>query len=104
MLDMALSAVAFYRNESCGKCVPCRIGTQKMVDILEGWTKGTGPEHDRARDISMLKDLSDVLRLTSICGLGQIAPAPIQSVMKYFPDIMQEHFEQRHCRAGVCFQ
>jgi formate dehydrogenase beta subunit len=99
MLDMALSAVAFYRNESCGKCVPCRIGTQKMVDLLEGWTKGTGT----AKDMAMLKDLSDVLKLTSICGLGQIAPVPIQSVMKHFPDVMQEHLEQRYCRAGVCF-
>jgi NADH:ubiquinone oxidoreductase subunit F (NADH-binding)/NADH:ubiquinone oxidoreductase subunit E len=99
MLDMALCAVAFYRNESCGKCVPCRIGTQKLVDILQGWTKGTSTP----RDLQMLADISDALRLTSICGLGQIAPAPIQSVMKHFPELMREHLEQRYCRAGVCF-
>jgi NADH:ubiquinone oxidoreductase subunit F (NADH-binding)/NADH:ubiquinone oxidoreductase subunit E len=99
MLDMALCAVAFYRNESCGKCVPCRIGTQKLVDLLEGWTRGT----TSPRDLQILADLSDALRLTSICGLGQIAPAPIQSVMKHFPETMQEHLEQRYCRAGVCF-
>jgi NADH:ubiquinone oxidoreductase subunit F (NADH-binding)/NADH:ubiquinone oxidoreductase subunit E len=99
MLDMALCAVAFYRNESCGKCVPCRIGTQKLVDLLEGWTKGI----NSSRDLQMLADLSDALRLTSICGLGQIAPAPIQSVMKHFPDTMREHLEQRCCRAGICF-
>ena len=99
MLDMALVAVRFYRNESCGKCSPCRIGTQKLVDLLEAWTRG----EVSARDQGMLKDLSQVLRLTSICGLGQIAPAPIQSVMKHFPEMMREHLEDRHCRAGVCF-
>ncbi|MES2390162.1 MAG: NADH-ubiquinone oxidoreductase-F iron-sulfur binding region domain-containing protein [Acidobacteriota bacterium] len=99
MLDMALVAVRFYRNESCGKCSPCRIGTQKLVDLLESWTRG----EVRAGDQAMLKDLSQVLRLTSICGLGQIAPAPIQSVMKHFPEMMREHLEDRHCRAGVCF-
>jgi formate dehydrogenase beta subunit len=99
MLDMALTAVRFYRNESCGKCTPCRIGTQKLVDLLENWTRGVvGPG-----DQGMLKDLSGVLRLTSICGLGQIAPAPIQSVMKHFPEMMKEHLEERHCRAGICF-
>jgi NADH:ubiquinone oxidoreductase subunit F (NADH-binding) len=99
MLDMALTSTRFYRNESCGKCSPCRIGTQKLVDLLESWTRGTiGPG-----DHGMLKDLSAVLQLTSICGLGQIAPAPIQSVMKHFPEMMREHLEDRHCRAGICF-
>ena len=99
MLDMALTAVRFYRNESCGKCSPCRIGTQKLVDLLENWTRGTVGKGDMA----MLRDLSQVLRLTSICGLGQIAPAPIQSVTKHFPEVMREHLEDRVCRAGVCF-
>ena len=99
MLDMALTAVRFYRNESCGKCSPCRIGTQKLVDLLEAWTNGKVG----AGDGQMLKDLSAVLRMTSICGLGQIAPAPIQSVMKHFPEVMREHLEDRYCRAGICF-
>lgn len=99
MLDMALTSVAFYRNESCGKCVPCRIGTQKLVDLLQGWTQGDYKPEDQ----KILADLSTALRLTSICGLGQIAPAPIQSVMKHFPEIMREHLEERRCRAGVCF-
>jgi len=99
MLDMALTSVRFYRNESCGKCTPCRIGTQKLVDLLENWTRGVVGPGDQA----MLKDLSQVLRQTSICGLGQIAPAPIQSVMKHFPDVMKEHLEDRFCRAGICF-
>ena len=99
MLDMALTAVRFYRNESCGKCTPCRIGTQKLVDLLENWTRGVIGAGDQA----ILRDLSQVLRLTSICGLGQIAPAPIQSVMKHFPELMREHLEDRRCRAGICF-
>jgi NADH:ubiquinone oxidoreductase subunit F (NADH-binding) len=99
MLDMALTAVRFYRNESCGKCSPCRIGTQKLVDLLEAWTRGNVGKGDMA----MLNDLSQVLKVASICGLGQIAPAPIESVMKHFPDIMKEHLEDRFCRAGICF-
>jgi NADH:ubiquinone oxidoreductase subunit F (NADH-binding)/NADH:ubiquinone oxidoreductase subunit E len=99
MLDMALTSVRFYRNESCGKCTPCRIGTQKLVDLLNNWTRGIVGAGDQA----MLRDLSQVLRLTSICGLGQIAPAPIQSVMKHFPELMREHLEDKHCRAGICF-
>jgi NADH:ubiquinone oxidoreductase subunit F (NADH-binding)/NADH:ubiquinone oxidoreductase subunit E len=100
MLDMALCSVRFYRNESCGKCVPCRLGTQKLVDMLEDWTRGRYSPADQ----QTLKELNDALRLTSICGLGQIAPAPIQSVMKHFPEMVREHLEERHCRAGICFQ
>jgi NADH:ubiquinone oxidoreductase subunit F (NADH-binding)/NADH:ubiquinone oxidoreductase subunit E len=99
MIDMALTSVRFYRNESCGKCTPCRIGTQKLVDLLDNWTRGIVGDGDQA----MLRDLSQVLRLTSICGLGQIAPVPIQSVLKHFPEIAREHLEDRHCRAGICF-
>jgi NADH:ubiquinone oxidoreductase subunit F (NADH-binding) len=99
MLDMAFNAVRFYRNESCGKCVPCRIGTQKMVEMLEGWRNGS----TAAGDIVMLDELSHTLQQTSICGLGQIAPAPIQSVIKHFPEIVDEHLKQKQCRAGVCF-
>jgi NADH:ubiquinone oxidoreductase subunit F (NADH-binding)/NADH:ubiquinone oxidoreductase subunit E len=99
MLDMALTSIRFYRNESCGKCSPCRIGTQKLVDIIENWTLGQFARGD----LELLNDLSAVLRLTSLCGLGQIAPAPITSVMKHFPDIVREHVVDRHCRGGVCF-
>ena len=99
MLDMALVAVRFYRNESCGKCSPCRIGTQKLVDLLENWTRGVFNPGDH----EIRKDLSQVLSQFSICGLGMIAPAPIDSVIKHFPDVMREHLEGRFCRAGVCF-
>jgi formate dehydrogenase beta subunit len=99
MLDMAFNAVRFFRNESCGKCVPCRLGTQKMVEMLEGWMKGT----TTAGDAALLGELSHAMKQTSICGLGQIAPVPIQSVLKHFPDIVNEHLNQKMCRAGVCF-
>ena len=67
--------------------------------LLEQWTQGqVGPG-----DMALIKDLSDVLRVASLCGLGQIAPAPIQSVMKHFPELMKEHLEEKYCRAGICF-
>ena len=100
MLDMALSAVTFYRNESCGKCVPCRVGSQKMVDMLEGWTRGDY----KPSDMGLLEELSHAMKEASICGLGQIAPAPIQSVIQHFREEVDEHLLQRHCRAGICFK
>lgn len=99
MLDMALNAVAFYRNESCGKCVPCRVGSQKMVEILQGWTRG----RFESEELRMVDELSHTLKQASICGLGQILPAPIQSVLKYFRQEVEEHLVNRRCPAGVCF-
>src|SRR5580704_4286739 len=98
MLDMALSATQFYRNESCGKCVPCRVGSQKMVDILAGWTQGDASSGDMA----LVDELSQALRLTSICGLGQVVPAPIASVLKYFREEVEAHISRRECPSGVC--
>jgi len=98
MLDMALNAVRFYRNESCGKCVPCRMGSQKMVEMLTGWTEGRSQDGD----MRLLDDLSSAMKLTSICGLGQIVPAPIQSVLKHFPEVVNEHVRNQRCPAGVC--
>ena len=99
MLDMALNAVTFFRNESCGKCVPCRVGSQKMVEILTGWTQGRGS----ATDYGLVEELSDTLRLTSICGLGQVVPAPIASVIKHFRGEVEAHLLRRECPSGVCF-
>jgi formate dehydrogenase beta subunit len=99
MLDMALIATQFYRNESCGKCVPCRIGSQKMVEILTGWTKGV----ENASDLALINELSQAMALTSICGLGQIVPAPIGSVLKHFRNEVDAHFTHRECPSGVCF-
>jgi len=99
MLDMALNAVRFFRNESCGKCVPCRVGSQKMTDVLTAWTQGQSD----AGDFQLLDELSTAMKMTSICGLGQVVPVPIVSVMKHFPGVVKEHVEQRRCAAGVCF-
>ena len=99
MLDMALNAVRFYRNESCGKCVPCRLGSQKMVDMLTGWTEGRSSHTDR----QLLEELASAMKLTSICGLGQVVPVPIVSVLKHFPEVVEEHLSDRRCSAGVCF-
>jgi NADH:ubiquinone oxidoreductase subunit F (NADH-binding)/NADH:ubiquinone oxidoreductase subunit E len=98
MLDMALNAVRFYRNESCGKCVPCRMGTQKLVTILTRWCQG----ESEAGDLQLIEQLMKTMRLTSICGLGQIAHAPLTSVMKHFPYVIDSHLKQKHCPAGVC--
>jgi NADH:ubiquinone oxidoreductase subunit F (NADH-binding) len=99
MLDMALNSVRFFRNESCGKCVPCRTGSQKLVDVLTGWTRG----HRGANDLVLFDELSHALRVTSICGLGQVIPNPIASVMKHFTDEIEAHVRERRCAAGVCF-
>jgi NADH:ubiquinone oxidoreductase subunit F (NADH-binding) len=99
MLDMALNATKFFRNESCGKCVPCRVGSEKMVDLLTGWTQGQGS----AGDLGLIDELSEALRLTSICGLGQVVPAPIASVLKHFRDEVEAHISRRECPSGICF-
>ncbi|HEX4545643.1 MAG TPA: NAD(P)H-dependent oxidoreductase subunit E [Candidatus Acidoferrum sp.] len=103
MLDMALNAVRFYRNESCGKCVPCRVGSQKMTDMLVRWTQGGVSESHYRADLALLDELSQVMSLTSICGLGQIVPAPIQSVLKHFRSEMDAHVLQSKCPSGICF-
>jgi len=98
MLDMALNAVKFFRNESCGKCVPCRVGSQKMVDILTAWTRGKGSHSDMA----LIEDLTEALKLTSICGLGQFAHSPLSSVLLHFRDEIEAHVYGRRCPEGVC--
>jgi NADH:ubiquinone oxidoreductase subunit F (NADH-binding)/NADH:ubiquinone oxidoreductase subunit E len=98
MLDMALNAVKFFRNESCGKCVPCRMGSQKMVDILTGWTHGKGT----AADMVLIDELTEALKLTSICGLGQFAHSPLSSVLLHFRDEIEAHVHNHRCPEGVC--
>jgi len=103
MLDMALTAVKFYRNESCGKCVPCRMGSQKMVELLRRWTQGNVSEATYRADLALLEELAQAMSLTSICGLGQIAPAPIQSVLKHFRVEIDAHVLKGQCPNGICF-
>jgi len=102
MLDMALNAVRFYRNESCGKCVPCRVGSQKMVDLLTRWSQGTVPEQQYRADLGLLDELSHAMAQASICGLGQIVPAPIQSVLKHFRAEVDAHVLRGECPSGIC--
>ncbi len=83
MLDMALNSVRFFRNESCGKCVPCRMGSQKLVSLLTAWTHG----ESSPGDMQLMEELFKAMRHASICGLGQIIHAPIASVLKHFPDV-----------------
>jgi len=98
MLDMALNAVRFFRNESCGKCVPCRVGSAKLVEVLGQIARGDG----RAEHLPMIDDLSHALTLTSICGLGQVVPVPIRSVLTHFRAELDDHLLHRRCPAGVC--
>ena len=98
MLDMALNSVKFFRNESCGKCVPCRIGSQKLVDLLTGWTQGRG----NPQDIGLVEALCETLKQTSICGLGQFIPHPILTVLEYFREETYAHVFNRRCPEGVC--
>lgn len=98
MLDMALNAVKFFRNESCGKCVPCRVGSQKMVDILTGWTLGLGS----AADMPLIDDLTEALQLSSLCGLGQFAHSPLSSVLLHFREEIDAHVLGHRCPEGVC--
>jgi len=85
MAHAALNCVEFFRNESCGKCVPCRLGSQKLVQMLRGFVDGAGA------DWGLFDELAETMFTTSICGLGQVAPTPIRSVMKYFPEDLQRY-------------
>ena len=98
MLDMALNSTKFFRNESCGKCVPCRLGSEKMVEILSGWTEGKGA----APDFQLVDDITHALKTASICGLGQFAHMPITSILAHFRDEVEAHVFQRRCPEGVC--
>jgi NADH:ubiquinone oxidoreductase subunit F (NADH-binding)/NADH:ubiquinone oxidoreductase subunit E len=90
MLELALNVGRFFRNESCGKCVPCRVGSEKIVMLLEGILHGRGS----IADLGLIEELSATMALTSICGLGQAAPNPILSVMKYFKDDITRYITQ----------
>ncbi len=96
-VDMARFSTAFNQSESCGKCVPCRIGTKRMLEILNRITEGEG----RESDIDLLIELGTDMKLTSLCGLGQSAPNPVLSSIKWFREEFEEHIDGR-CPASVC--
>ncbi|NJD56677.1 MAG: NADH-quinone oxidoreductase subunit NuoF [Nitrospirae bacterium] len=98
MVNIAKFFLEFTQAESCGKCVPCRIGTKRLLEILTRITKGEGREDD----IKLLEDLCADVRVTSLCGLGQTAPNPILSTMKYFRDEYEAHIRDKKCPAKVC--
>jgi bidirectional [NiFe] hydrogenase diaphorase subunit len=98
MVDVAKFFMEFCMSESCGKCVPCRVGTTQIYHLLDKISKGQG----HASDIAMLEDLADLVRNTSLCGLGQTAPNPVMSTLRYFRDEYLAHIEDRQCPAGVC--
>jgi bidirectional [NiFe] hydrogenase diaphorase subunit len=98
MVDVAKYFMDFCMTESCGKCVPCRTGTYQMNELL---TKITARSAG-AQDMAMLEELCDLLRNTSLCGLGQSAPNPVTSTLRYFADEYKAHVEERRCPAGVC--
>ncbi|MCT4545039.1 MAG: NADH-quinone oxidoreductase subunit NuoF [Vallitalea sp.] len=98
MVDIARFYLEFATDESCGKCVPCRIGTKRLLEILERITNGKG----EMEDINILKDLSVNIQNGSLCGLGQTAPNPILSSLHYFEDEFISHIEEKKCPSGVC--
>ncbi len=98
MVDVAKFFMEFCMSESCGKCIPCRVGTAQMYDILSKITSGEAA----MRDLDLLKELCDMVKSTSLCGLGQSAPNPVLSTLRYFEDEYREHILNRHCPAGVC--
>ena len=98
MVDIARYFLSFTQAESCGKCVPCRLGTKQMLDILEDITNGKG----KLEDIDLLIDLSESVKAGSLCGLGQTAPNPVLTTIRYFRDEYEEHIKRHHCRAAVC--
>lgn len=98
MLDIARFYLEFAQEESCGKCVPCRVGTKRLLEILERISKGKG----EMEDLEILENLSYDIKDASLCGLGQTAPNPILSTLKYFRDEFLAHIKDKRCPAGVC--
>jgi len=98
MVDVARFFLAFTQSEACGKCVLCRLGTKQMLDILDNICNGKG----KPEDIDLLIELSEAVKAGSLCGLGQTAPNPVLTTIRYFRDEYEEHIKQHHCEAAVC--
>jgi len=98
MVDVAKFFLDFTQKESCGKCTFCRIGTKRMLEILQRITEGQG----RERDIELLDELSTQIKENSLCGLGQTAPNPVLTTIRYFRDEYQAHIRDKKCPALVC--
>jgi len=98
MVDIARYFLDFTRRESCGQCIPCRVGTKQMFDILDDITKGQG----KPEDIDLLLELGEVIVRSSLCALGQTAPNPVLTTIRYFRDEYEAHIYEKRCPAGVC--
>ena len=98
MVDVAKYFLNFLQDESCGKCVPCRVGVDRMLEIVTDITEGRGsPEQ-----IALLKELADTISVASLCALGKTAPNPVLSTLRYFPEEYTAHVDHKKCPAGVC--
>lgn len=98
MVDVAKFFLKFTVDESCGKCVPCREGTKQMLEILEHISNGKGEKGD----IEKLEKMGNLIKLTSLCGLGQTAPNPVLSTIRYFRDEYEEHINNKSCPSNIC--
>jgi NAD-dependent dihydropyrimidine dehydrogenase PreA subunit len=98
MVDLARYFLSFTQSESCGKCVPCRLGTRQMLDTLEDITHGRG----KPEDIDLLAELAESVKAGSLCGLGQTAPNPVLTTLRYFRDEYEAHVNEGRCPALAC--
>lgn len=98
MVDIAKFFINFTVAESCGKCVPCRIGLKRMLEVLEEITEGKGEE----KHIAFLQEMGTTIKDTALCGLGNTAPNPVLTTLKYFPDEYREHIKDKNCSSHVC--
>ncbi len=98
MVDIAKFFINFTVAESCGKCVPCRIGLKRMLEVLEEITEGKGEE----KHIAFLQEMGTTIKETALCGLGNTAPNPVLTTLKYFPDEYREHIKDKNCSSHVC--
>ena len=98
MVDIAKFFLEFTVDESCGKCTPCRVGTKRLLELLEKITSGNGT----MRDLERIEELAQFIKENSLCGLGQTAPNPVLSTLQYFLDEYLAHIQDKRCPAGVC--
>lgn len=98
MVDLAKFFLEFVQDESCGKCAPCRIGTKRMLEILKRITHGEGT----MGDLDLLVELAEGIKVSALCGLGQTAPNPVLSTLRYFRHEYEAHIKDKHCPASVC--
>src|ERR1039458_899424 len=98
MVDVARYFIEFTHSESCGKCIPCRVGLDKSLRLLNAFTKG----HASPGDLDRLDEMGRMIRDTSLCGLGQSAPNPLLTTMRHFRHEFEDHIRAHRCRAGVC--